>query len=67
MKKEPTFSHQPAASLVGLYTILTLPILYGVWHTKGWTGGAVVYCATVVQQYSKSMGNAGRWAGAING
>ena len=33
---------------VGLYTMLLLPILYGVWHTKGgWGGGA--YCPIVVQ------------------
>jgi len=26
-------------SVVGLYTILLLPILYGVWHTKGRSRG----------------------------
>jgi len=25
--------------LIGLHTILPLPILYGVWHTKGGAGG----------------------------
>jgi len=37
----------------GLYTILPLPILYGVWHTHGWSGGGRILCisrATVLQQ-----------------
>jgi len=41
---------QPGASVRnGLYTILPLPLLYGGWHTKGWSGGGVVYCAIDVQ------------------
>jgi len=35
---------------IGLHTILPLPILYGVWHTKEGRGG-VVYCKIVVQKY----------------
>ena len=30
----------PGAILFGLYTILLLPILYGVWHTNGRSWGA---------------------------
>ena len=41
---------------LGLYTILPLPILYGVWQTKGGRGG-VVYCAIYVQQYYITAGN----------
>jgi len=33
----------------GLYTILLLPILYGVWHTKEGGGEGVVHCPIVVQ------------------
>jgi len=39
----------PCAPPLGLCTILHLPILYGVWHTKGGVGGGGVYCAMVVQ------------------
>jgi len=42
---QASFSHQRRAPLyptaplrLGLYTILPLPILYGVWHTKGGSG-----------------------------
>jgi len=41
-----------------LYTIVPLPILYGVWHTKGGSGG-VVCCAIYVQYYCNRVGNAG--------
>jgi len=34
---------------LGLYTVLLLPILYGVWHTKGRSKGEVVYCPIAVQ------------------
>ena len=47
-----------ADSHLGLYTILLLPILYGIWHTKGRSRG-VVYCPIAVQQYCNSVGNAG--------
>ena len=45
-------------SEVGLYTTLLLPILYGVWHTKGGREG-VVYCAIDVRWYCNSASNAG--------
>jgi len=32
---------------LGLYTILPLPILYGMYCDKGWPGGATLYCAIV--------------------
>jgi len=35
-------------SPVGLHTILSSPILYGVWHERGGSVGGV-YCAMVVQ------------------
>jgi len=40
----------------GLYTILRLPILYGVWHTQGGRmGGRILpnHRATVLQQYGQ--------------
>jgi len=40
-----------------LYTILQLPIYYGVWQTRGVRWG-VVYCAIDVQSYCNSAGNA---------
>jgi len=40
-------------------TILLLPIMYGVRHTKGWLGGGFVYCPTAVQEYGNSGSNAG--------
>ena len=48
-RAEPTqtvYGH-PLARL-GLYTILSLPLLYSVWHTQGGRVGAA-YCALVVQ------------------
>jgi len=39
-------------------TILPLPILYGVWHTKGGRGG-VVYCTIDVRRYCNIAGDAG--------
>ena len=44
---------------VGLHTILPLLILYGVWHTKGGSGGGIVYGAIDAQWYCNSAGNAG--------
>jgi len=38
---------------IGLYTILLFPILYGVWHTQGGSGGGRVlpnHRAMVLQQ-----------------
>ena len=32
-------ANSPIAVHFGLYTILQLPILYGVWHTQGGSGG----------------------------
>jgi len=34
-----------AASRLSLYTILSLPILYGVWHNQGGSGGGMSYIA----------------------
>jgi len=48
---------------VGLYTMLPLPILYGVWHTQGRLGEVVVCCALVVQSYCNDVDNTG--GGAI--
>ena len=44
---------------VSLYTILSLPIVYGVWHQQGGSGGGggVVYCTQVARQYCSSVGN----------
>ena len=50
---------------VGLYTILLLPILYGVWHMKEGRGEGI-YCANVAQCYCSTVGNA-KWAGVIKG
>jgi len=50
---------------VGLYTILLLPILYGVWHTSGRSrGGRILHDsrATVLQHCEQC-----RWAGEMKG
>jgi len=41
-------SRKQRTAPLGLQPILPWPILYGVWHTKGGSGG-VVYCAQFVQ------------------
>ena len=49
-----------AVEQLGLYTILLLPILYGVWHTQGGSGGGRIFPnhrAVVLQQCGQC-----RWA-----
>jgi len=45
--------HKPRSEYIiveiSLYTILSSPILYGVWHIKGGSGGGVIYCAKDAQ------------------
>jgi len=36
-------------SHINLYTILLLPLLYGVWHKRERSVGESVYCTMVVQ------------------
>ena len=45
---------KPGGRQIGLYTILLSPILYGVWHTQGRSGGGRVLCDSC-----SSVGNAG--------
>ena len=47
----------PVERRLGLYTRLSIPILYGVCHQQGGSG-EVIYCATVAQSYCSSMNNA---------
>jgi len=49
-------------SEIGLYTRLTLPMLYGVWHTKGgavWGGCIAQWSCNIVLQYGMLC----RWGG----
>jgi len=45
-------------SRIDLYTILLLPLLYGVWHTNERSEGGGVYCPIVVHQSCTRVGNA---------
>jgi len=50
---------------LGLYKILSLPILYGVWHTQGRSRGGLILRnrrAIVLQQCGQC-----RWAGEMKG
>jgi len=63
-KKKKKSKNQTHTEL-GLYTILWLPILYGVWHTKGRSRGGRISpnsCAIVLQQ-----GGQCRWVGGMEG
>ena len=44
---------------VALYTILPLPMWYGVWHTKERSGGGAFTLRNIVQQLCNSVVNAG--------
>jgi len=59
----PLLSARCSAALAGLYTILLLPILYGVWHTNGRSRrGRILHDsrAIVLQQCGQC-----RWAGEM--